>query len=325
MGASSSKGKPAGSVKAAAAVKVCAAASKPAADERGAACAAVAPDTLSLAAMETDLSTGVKPPSSGNAPPSGGEPPMRGPALGTEEKGTVQRNRAAHSFALLLQGGRSDAPHPRVGGVAPAAGPAVDIAKEAETIQATTVAAAAATTTSAPVSPSSRGMDALRRTTFALKHRATGIAAFSGKSPKAAQAVEPERVFVRRQRTSVEETGVVAVTETDSGSKRINGYEICQLLGSGVYGKVKLCKREGKDYAMKIMSKSLLKKRKTSRNSTALDDVFREIAVMKKLRHKNVVTLHEVIDDPTNSKLCAHMRLPRPAVLHAHPARAATH
>jgi len=29
----------------------------------------------------------------------------------------------------------------------------------------------------------------------------------------------------------------------------------------------------------------------------ALDDVKREIAVMKKLNHKNCVNLHEVIDD----------------------------
>ena len=30
----------------------------------------------------------------------------------------------------------------------------------------------------------------------------------------------------------------------------------------------------------------------------ALQDVMREIAIMKKLDHQNVIKLHEVIDDP---------------------------
>ena len=35
----------------------------------------------------------------------------------------------------------------------------------------------------------------------------------------------------------------------------------------------------------------------------ALQDVMREIAIMKKLDHKNVIKLHEVIDDPKEDKL----------------------
>ena len=35
----------------------------------------------------------------------------------------------------------------------------------------------------------------------------------------------------------------------------------------------------------------------------ALMDVMREIAIMKKLSHENIVRLHEVIDDPENDKL----------------------
>ena len=34
-----------------------------------------------------------------------------------------------------------------------------------------------------------------------------------------------------------------------------------------------------------------------------MDDLKREIMIMKKMKHTNIVTLNEVIDDPAGSKL----------------------
>lgn len=34
-----------------------------------------------------------------------------------------------------------------------------------------------------------------------------------------------------------------------------------------------------------------------------MDDVYKEIEIMKKLDHPNIITLYEIIDDPSSEKL----------------------
>eukprot|EP00957_Ditylum_brightwellii_P026406 1997405-Ditylum_brightwellii.AAC.1 len=45
------------------------------------------------------------------------------------------------------------------------------------------------------------------------------------------------------------------------------------------------------------MNKDFLKKKSIGKTSF-MDDVKREVAIMKKLRHPNVLRLYEVLDDP---------------------------
>jgi serine/threonine protein kinase len=54
---------------------------------------------------------------------------------------------------------------------------------------------------------------------------------------------------------------------------------------------------------MKILNKRKLNRIFISKTRTALQNVEKEIAIMKKLNHPNVVTLIEVLDDPTHDKL----------------------
>jgi hypothetical protein len=61
-------------------------------------------------------------------------------------------------------------------------------------------------------------------------------------------------------------------------------------------------------FAVKIFKVSLLKRRRmwdsqVSGYKTAFDDVLREIAIMKRLDHENVMVMHDVVDDSSCNKL----------------------
>ncbi|KAK0704752.1 hypothetical protein B0H67DRAFT_557495 [Lasiosphaeris hirsuta] len=91
-----------------------------------------------------------------------------------------------------------------------------------------------------------------------------------------------------------------------TGRKLINSYEIIEELGRGVHGKVKLARNLEtlENVAIKIIPRFSKKRRlgKVTAMSTQ-DKSKREIAILKKIRHPNVVALLEIIDDPELKKI----------------------
>lgn len=89
-----------------------------------------------------------------------------------------------------------------------------------------------------------------------------------------------------------------------SGRKMINRYEIISELGRGVHGKVKLARNleTGELVAIKIVQR-YSKRRRLGKANIPEDKVKKEIAILKKVQHPNIVRLIEVIDDPDISKV----------------------
>jgi len=108
--------------------------------------------------------------------------------------------------------------------------------------------------------------------------------------------------------------------------KYIKNYALGSTLGKGSYAKVKKCTDTFSDttYAIKVFNKSLLKRRRlwdseANRFKTAFDDVIREIAIMRKLDHENVMVLKDVIDDMAIDKLYMVMDYcPKGAIMDSH-------
>ena len=94
--------------------------------------------------------------------------------------------------------------------------------------------------------------------------------------------------------------------------KFVNGYRVLHTLGQGAYGKVKLIEGQtGLKYAMKMIKRPQVLKdfhqtKQQKMHPVVKDAVLalqREVSLMKKMTHPNIVNLVEVIDDPSHHQL----------------------
>ncbi|KAA6374007.1 MAG: putative Serine Threonine protein kinase [Streblomastix strix] len=106
----------------------------------------------------------------------------------------------------------------------------------------------------------------------------------------------------------IDTTNVQHKVNKKTKREQVNQYELLQRLGSGAYGYVMLCRdvqNPTQFYAMKVMNKTQLAKKKGggAASQSVLEDIKREIVIMKKLNHQNIVKLYEVIDDSAQDNL----------------------
>ena len=94
-------------------------------------------------------------------------------------------------------------------------------------------------------------------------------------------------------------------------NKYYNEYKYIKELGSGAFSKVKLVMKDNVKYAMKIIDKKLLKSKKIFKQdkdgniivSNLLKDALKEIAILKKLDHPNIIKLYEILHDYQKQKI----------------------
>ncbi|XP_010250123.1 PREDICTED: CBL-interacting serine/threonine-protein kinase 24 [Nelumbo nucifera] len=78
-------------------------------------------------------------------------------------------------------------------------------------------------------------------------------------------------------------------------TRKVGKYEVGRTIGEGTFAKVKFAQNTetGESVAMKVMAKSTILKHKM------VDQIKREISIMKIVRHPNIVRLHEVLASRT--------------------------
>jgi serine/threonine protein kinase len=99
--------------------------------------------------------------------------------------------------------------------------------------------------------------------------------------------------------------------------KVIEGYTLGQLLGHGAFAKVRLATRNSEKVAMKVASKSFLRKMKENyrdeqgvlRQRSALQKVYVEIDVLAKASHPRIPKLYDVFEDDFDDKIYLVLQL----------------
>ena len=97
----------------------------------------------------------------------------------------------------------------------------------------------------------------------------------------------------------------------EQGNKYYNEYKFISILGSGAYSKIELVEKDGVKYALKIIDKSFLKSKKNfvfdAEGNVIVNDNFesalKEIAILKKTNHPNIVKLYEILYCKKNKKI----------------------
>ena len=129
--------------------------------------------------------------------------------------------------------------------------------------------------------------------------------------------IEEEEIF-KRYETIGNLTDIENIKETNlaknydnEGNKYYNEYKYIKVLGKGSYSKVKLVEKDNIKYAMKIIDKKFLKSKRILKQdkdgniiiTNLLKDALKEIAILKKLNHPNIIKLYEILHNYQKQKI----------------------
>ena len=104
---------------------------------------------------------------------------------------------------------------------------------------------------------------------------------------------------------------VKTTSKLNASKHKVNQFTLKEQIGQGSFGIVKLVfdEHQNNAYAMKIISKRRLKRKSGFRrpgkqkSPSLIDNIYKEIAFLKKLCHQNIVQLVEVIDNEADENL----------------------
>ena len=119
------------------------------------------------------------------------------------------------------------------------------------------------------------------------------------------------------------ETNIVSISyDEETNNKIVNDFLFIETIGKGAYSKVKrvINLKTKKEYAVKILNKRLLRKKKKSYGKTSegtlkinymMDDALNEIEIYKNFPqiNDNVLKLYEILNDDENDKTYLIMEL----------------
>ena len=97
----------------------------------------------------------------------------------------------------------------------------------------------------------------------------------------------------------------------DQGNKYYNEYKFISFIGSGAFSKIELVEKDGIKYALKVVDKSFLQSQKNfefDENgnvivNSSLENAIKEIAILKKTNHPNIIRLYEILYCNKNQKI----------------------
>ena len=97
----------------------------------------------------------------------------------------------------------------------------------------------------------------------------------------------------------------------EQGNKYYNEYKFISFLGSGAFSKIELVEKDHVKYAMKTIDKEFLKSQKNMEFdqdgnliiNTSFENALKEIAILKKTNHPNIIKLYEIMYSHKNKKI----------------------